>query len=609
MRASRSLSALAGAVVLALTCATTQAHAEQVYSQTVFFGDSLTDSGHFRPALIQVAGPSAAIVGRFTTNPGLIWGEHVADYYGTNANSDNQGGTNYAVGGARVGIDTVGGLGAIASLASQVDGYLTGTGGVADAKALYTVWGGANDLFAVAAGAPAQATIGSAVMTQIGLVSALQGAGAQYVLVPTIPDLGRTPQFLAGGAATSAAGTALAISYNTALFDGLAASGLRVIPLDTFTLIDEITSDPATYGFSNATGTACGAVSSLTCSPLDYVTPTAADDYIFADGVHPSTAAHEVLAQYTLSVLEGPRQVSVLTHSASVAGYSRAERVALHADTTGQGQGLRWWGNVRGDRQHQQHGDLYEGTTPAGLFGIDWLNGGWTLGAFAGYGKGNLDFGHSGGDFDQEDSTVGVFVQWAGQGGWANAQLSYSWLGYEVTRQIRLGAATRSQTGSTDGSNLTAAITGGFDFGHAGSWTTGPVLGLVSQTIKVDGYEEKELTSTALSYRDQELDSLIGSVGWRASFTVSPTVTPYLQATYNHEFEDTDEMAWARLQTIPGALPYAVPSVEFDNDYGVVVVGARARLGGLDADVGARSTIGQSAANDAGLFVSLGGSF
>jgi len=163
------------------------------------------------------------------------------------------------------------------------------------------------------------------------------------VLVPTIPDLGRTPQFLAGGAATSAAGTALAISYNTALFDGLAASGLRVIPLDTFTLIDEITSDPATYGFSNATGTACGAVSSLTCSPLDYVTPTAADDYIFADGVHPSTAAHEVLAQYALSVLEGPRQVSVLTHSASVAGYSRAERVALHADTTGQGQGLRWW--------------------------------------------------------------------------------------------------------------------------------------------------------------------------------------------------------------------------------------------------------------------------
>jgi len=86
-------------------------------------------------------------------------------------------------------------------------------------------------------------------------------------------------------------------------------------------------------------------------------------------------------------------------------------------------------------------------------------------------------------------------------------------------------------------------------------------------------------------------------------------VTPYLQATYNHEFEDDDQMVRARLQSIPGALPYAVPALEFDRDYGVVVAGARARIGGLSADIGARTTIGQSAGSDAGVFVSLGGSF
>jgi outer membrane lipase/esterase len=281
----------------------------------------------------------------------------------------------------------------------------------------------------------------------------------------------------------------------------------------------------------------------------------------------------------------------------------------MHADGAGEGEGLRWWGNVRGDMQRQQDGDLYDGTTPAGLFGIDWLRGGLTLGGFAGYGKGTQDFGHSSGEFDQEDSTAGVFAQWVGGGAWVNAQLSYNWLKYDVTREIQLGAATRKQTGSPDGSNVTAAITGGFDFGNGGSWKTGPVLGLVSQTIKVDGYDEKELTSTALSYRDQEFDSLIGSVGWRASFAISPTVTPYAQATYNHEFEDNASMAWASLQTIPGALPYAVPGVDFDQDYGVIVFGARAQVGGLSADVGARTTIGQSAANDAGVFLSLGGSF
>lgn len=609
MRLTRSTSTLAAAVMFALTAVAPHAHAEQVYSQTVLFGDSLTDSGHFRPLLIQLAGPSGALVGRFTTNPGLTWGEWVAAYYGTEAVSDNQGGTNYAVGGALVATDIASSFGAVPSVVSQVNSYLASTGGVADANALYSVWGGANDLFSIVAGAPAQATISTAVTAQIGVVGRLQAAGAQYVLVPAIPDLGRTPSFLANGAVGAAAGTQLANSYNTALFTGLAANGLRVIPLDTFTLIDEITANPAAYGFTNATDMACGTVSSVMCSPLNYVTPTAASDYVFADGVHPGSTAHQVLSQYALSVLEGPRQIAMLSHSATTTGYARAERVYLHAGTEEQAQGLRWWGSLRGDMQRQQHGDRYDGTTPAGLFGIDWLSGSWTVGGFAGYGKGKQDFGHAAGKFDQAETTLGGFAQWANRGAWVNAQLSYNWLSYDVTREIQLGTATRRQTGSPDGSNFTAALAGGFDFGNGGAWKTGPVLSLVSQTIKIDGYDEKELNSTALSYRNQQFDSLIGSAGWRASYDISPTVTPYLQASYNHEFQDNDARAWASLQTIPSALPYAVPGVAFDRDYGTVMAGVRARIAGLDADIGARSSFGQRGGNDASVFISLGGSF
>ena len=82
---------------------------------------------------------------------------------------------------------------------------------------LYTVWGGANDLFAIVAGAPVQATLTGAVTTQVGIVGRLQAAGAQYILVPTIPDLGITPSFRAQGAAAAAQGTALATNYNTCL--------------------------------------------------------------------------------------------------------------------------------------------------------------------------------------------------------------------------------------------------------------------------------------------------------------------------------------------------------------------------------------------------------
>src|SRR5690606_27660691 len=93
-KAPRTL--LAAALALAAAPAMAQ---DSPFSQTVFFGDSLTDSGHFRPALIQLIGPNGALIRRFTTNPGLVWSEYLADYYGTDATSDNQGGSNYAVGG------------------------------------------------------------------------------------------------------------------------------------------------------------------------------------------------------------------------------------------------------------------------------------------------------------------------------------------------------------------------------------------------------------------------------------------------------------------------------------------------------------------------------
>src|SRR3546814_1193529 len=100
-------------------------------SNTVFFGDSLTDSGYFRPVLIQVVGPSGALIGKFTTNPGLVWSEYLAQYYGADAspNGNGQSGDNYAAGGARVGVCTVDGSGPLPSLATQMHNNLAAHGG------------------------------------------------------------------------------------------------------------------------------------------------------------------------------------------------------------------------------------------------------------------------------------------------------------------------------------------------------------------------------------------------------------------------------------------------------------------------------------------------
>jgi phospholipase/lecithinase/hemolysin len=53
---------------------------ESPYSKAVFFGDSLTDAGYFRPLLPAVR----PVTGQFTTNPGWVWSQQVANYYGLN---------------------------------------------------------------------------------------------------------------------------------------------------------------------------------------------------------------------------------------------------------------------------------------------------------------------------------------------------------------------------------------------------------------------------------------------------------------------------------------------------------------------------------------------
>ncbi|MGY1424060.1 autotransporter domain-containing protein [Lysobacter sp. A289] len=586
---------------------------DQPYSQTIFFGDSLTDSGHFRPALIQAVGPQAAILGKFTTNPGLVWSEYLADFYGTQASAANQGGSNYAVGGARAGEDSVGALGPTPSMMTQVTSYLTASGGVADPNALYTVWGGNNDLFAVAQGAPPQATIGAAVTAQIGVVGALQAAGAQYVLVPSIPDLGLTPSARAQGALAQGQLTQLATVYNDALYGGLAAAGLQVIPLDMFHLFQEVAASPAGFGFSNITGTACQpqiTAQSVTCQPGSYVTPDAATSYLFADGVHPTGAAHEVIADYAASILEAPRQVAVLANSASMVGRARADRVAAQLTGVTMTNGKRWWGDVRGDFQRYDHGDLYDGAGPAVTVGVDWHRDGLTLGGFGGYGQLKQDWGRSGGSFDQSAASIGGYLGWtAGSGAWVNAQLSYSQLGFDLERNANLGRVTRVHRADVDGSNVSAGVNAGWEFGN-GALRHGPVLGVLAQKIRIDGFGESDpQLSTSLAYPEQEFDSLIGTAGWQMRYIASEHLQPYARATIDREFEDAPSQAFGQLQSMPGTAPFAVPGVAFDDSYGSLMFGARTRVMGLDANIGSSLTLGQQGGHHATVFATMGGTF
>lgn len=611
MSKSRTVrTALAAALALAVLPAA--AH-DQPFSSTVFFGDSLTDAGYFRPLLP----PNVqAVTGQFTTNPGLVWSQWLAEHYGTQArpNGNGQTGDNHAAGGARNGVDVTGALGFTPSLATQAAGYLAANGGRADPDALYTVWGGANDLFAVTTDpGNAQAIIGAAVGAQVGIIGGLQAAGARYVLVPNIPDLGLTPSFRAQGPAAAAQGSALATGYNQALFSTLASNGLAVIPVDTFAFLREVAADPAQFGIANVTGTACMpqiTAQSLTCNPTSLVSPDAPQTYLFADGVHPASGAHAALADLAIAAIEGPRQMAVLPHSAAATGRNRAQRVGAQITRRGDAGGARWWADLRGDFQRYAHGDHYDGTGPALLVGMDWGRDGLAYGGFIGYGVQGNDWGSRRGNWDQSEASIGGYIGWSAEsGGWINAQLSYTSLDFDIERQVPLGPALRTHGGSTDGSSVALAVQGGWQFGD-GALRHGPVLGVVAQRVEVDGFAESDPgLSTSLAYLDQEFDSTVGSAGWQLSYAIHDTLAPYARVTIDREFEDEAAQAFARSQSIAGSLPYAVPGVEYDQSWTTLTFGARTKLFGLDADIGASVNSGQKGGKHSMVFASVGAGF
>ncbi|WP_240126576.1 autotransporter domain-containing protein [Thermomonas alba] len=648
MKRSLRRTLLTAALALAAVPAFAQSAPKSPFSQTVFFGDSLTDGGYFRPTLINLIGPNGAIIGRFTTNPGYLWADYLSSYYGGNANPAWTGnttttptpgsGSNWAVGGARIATNVSGPLGYTPSLTAQYQAYLAANGNKVDPNALYTVWGGANDIFAAtgayqtaytnvllgggtaaqaqaAGNAAAQAIIGPAVGSQISLIGAMTQAGARYILVPTIPDVGLTPDAAAGGAAGIALGTALSTAYNGGLYSGLASAGLHVIPVDTFHFLQEVVASPSTYGLTNVTGKAClpqpapAGGSSLFCNPASTV-PNGANTYLFADGVHPTSAAHKALGDLAIAMIDGPRSIAVLPHSAGTIGRARA--VGVDAAVAGmamhEGDGMRWWADIRGDQQRFVKSHGFDGFGGTGAFGVGWRSGHLLYGAFAGYGRQDIDFGFDRGSFRQTDASVGGFVGWTSDGLWVNGQVSWTKLGYKVDRQVNLGQAVRIHHGSPDGTNLSVGASAGWTFKH-GKWEHGPLVSLLSQTIRVDGYAEDSNQSSALAYMKQKGDSLIGSAGWQASYAINDHVQPFVRLTGDHEYKKPAEQVWAQSLSLTGSLPYAVPGLAFDRTYGTFTVGLRNKIGGLDLTTAANVTVGQSSGSNASFYVTLGGSF
>jgi phospholipase/lecithinase/hemolysin len=290
------------------------------FTSFVCFGDSLSDTGNLAAVTFGlVPDPLEYYQGRFSNGP--LWVEYLAQALMLEDQLD-----------VRAYAGATSGRGRPPGLLSQVDAYLVLTKPSADA--LYSVWAGANDVFNDYQNATAGAeNIGTA-------LERLLLTGAQYFLVPNLPDIGLTPRY--NSAATTAASYTMASqNFNAALqreLDDFASAYPMAIVyrLDTFDLFHQFLAEPARFGLINVTATSPNLGSGFSNT----------EGYLFWDEVHPTTEGHAIFANEIARLLEKPL-LEVTVNNADQAitvSPDTTIEVALAVDPKYYGQRVvDWW--------------------------------------------------------------------------------------------------------------------------------------------------------------------------------------------------------------------------------------------------------------------------
>jgi thermolabile hemolysin len=259
----------------------------------VIFGDSLSDTGNLY-SLIHYPYPPAYVLGRATDGPTTypasaidgMWDEQLAPSLGVGAPQPDlvsSANLNFSFIGAETGAIANSATGAY-GMAAQVERYLDEKPANI-ATAIHFFWGGTNDVFDYSDASGAEKT---AIANISGQIASIAGAGGKYFVWFNLFPLERTPRG-AGSAALKAACADFATDMPQAIASLRAQyPGITIIPVDVYSLFNQIVQAPAQFGLTNVT----------TPAQSSAVNP---DQYLFWDALHPTTKMHQIVAGLALS--------------------------------------------------------------------------------------------------------------------------------------------------------------------------------------------------------------------------------------------------------------------------------------------------------------------
>lgn len=565
------------------------------YSQFVNFGDSLSDAGNFPDIGSPLSGGNPTGGLRFTNRTGPTYAPNNTEYAGqvvtqVLANrlglqslpstpllpellTGNADGTNYAVGGYRSDqiLDSLVGTSTVAAngLSRTRSGYLVENPRV-DPDGLYYLNGGANDIFQLQTN---PVTMAQSAANMVAAVGALQAAGARYIVISDLPDVGETPlgNSLPG---FSSVLNGLSDSFNAELAAGLKAQGGNYVLLNNRLLLSEVRADLARYGFDPTIDQTAVCFDGGNC-PLDpnYGLGTANADpsrLLFNDQVHPTTAVHQISADYIFSILSAPAEVSLLPEMGRSALRNHLQMLDNELTVQrGNWQSTGTWRTfVQGGYNSSQYDGFGggDGDSPTLAIGAtNRLSDNWLAGLSLGLAQNSLTLGDADSDYDMRSYLATAFASFQQDRLFADFSASVGYLDYDsLDRSFALGVAERTEKGSTEGTVWGVSAKTGFNLMQIGDpLQFGPFIGASYQTVDVDGYSEKGASSTALTFDDQQLDSLRLSLGMFGNYALSDRTRLFAEVAREVERED-DEREDLRMSlnsvadntfSLPGAVP------------------------------------------------------
>ena len=551
------------------------------YSGLYVFGDSLSDAGQFPDSV-----NSTTQTRRFTNRIGPLFTDASGEVYGktspmligellglgaqspsTSSVFESNGwadGNNWAVGGYRTDqiLDSITEAGGSVAGTRTRDGFLidlANRGLSLDANALYYVNGGGNDFLQgqVLSTAQAQAAAGRLVDS----VEALQAAGARYIMVSLLPNVGNTPAL--GGGNSFIGG--LAGDLNTELVSQLRGIDANIIPLNLPLLVTEVLATPGAYGFDatqNLTGTCFNGCANVnTTWGINSATPDPSK-LMFNDSVHPTTAVQQIAADYAYSLLSAAQELSLLPEMAlgNLRAHQGQLRSQWQADWSAWQAVDQWRGFVTAGGQQQDFDSQDNSSSADGdgyslnLGGSYRLDDAWRVGVALGlYGQ-DLEAGAANSDYNLNSYLATAFAQYQDNRWWADLALSAGSLDYDnLERSIQLGQVTRTEQGDTDGNLWGASGRVGYDIAQPGSeWHLSPFLSADYVEVDVDGYAEDGSRSTALTFDDQQRDSRRLGAGIQGRYQLSPVTALFAEYSHEREYEDDTSEVRSELNSLPG---------------------------------------------------------